>query len=150
MMSYKVIHGGVDFDVVVRNPEEDVIYASFAGEHGEEDRIYFTTHSKLEYAYCIDNRGYSKGRKVVQLEIGLTSLKRWKQRIDPLKRLMVHTEGSFLATSEDQVILRVREMNMREQVEKLFSLVALRGVTNIVIVACVGVINYFVLKRALR
>ncbi|GET87172.1 hypothetical protein, conserved [Leishmania tarentolae] len=140
-MHYHVMEGENDFDVFIRDVDGHVIYASYAGEHGAEDRVYFTTHAKKEHAYCIDNRDYSGELKVIKMEVGLTSLKRWKNRIDPLRKLMTRTDGFVLGMHDDQILLRMKEQNMREWVEKIFTMLTVRLVSEAVVVAAIALLN---------
>lgn len=140
-MHYHVLRGGDDFDLRILDPDNQVIYSSYAGEHGMEDRVYFTTRSAKEYSYCIDNRGYSKERKSIKMNIGITSLKRWKTRIDPLDRLMSQAEGYFLGMIDDQMMIRLRETSLREQLEKTFTLMSVRAITEALIIVVITLVN---------
>ncbi|ORC86239.1 cop-coated vesicle membrane protein p24 precursor [Trypanosoma theileri] len=147
MLHYHVLHGGDDFDVYIRDPRNRTVYVSYAGEHEMEDRVYFTKHMHGEYAYCIDNRPYSGSRKVIKLVIGVTSLTRWKERIDPLTRLMLRTDSYMLGLHEDQIIFRLREQDLRKKVDESSKLLLARGLTETVIIVFVSVLHVLLIKH---
>lgn len=153
-MHYHVMDGGDDFDVFIRDVDGHVIYASYAGEHAAEDRVYFTTHSRKEHAYCIDNRDYSGAPKMIKMEVGLTSLKRWKNRIDPLRKLMLRTDGFVMGMHDDQILLRLKEGGMREWVEKVFTMLTVRTATEAFVVFVIGLLNVllisYIFKRSAK
>jgi hypothetical protein len=153
-MHYHVMEGGDDFDVFIRDVDGHIIYASYAGEHEAEDRVYFTTHARKEHAYCIDNRDYSGEPKVIKMEVGLTSLKRWKSRIDPLRKLMLRTDGFVMGMHDDQILLRLRENGLREWVERIFTMLVVRTVTEASVVLVIALLNAllisYILKRAAK
>lgn len=153
-MHYHVLEGDIDFDVFIRDVDGHVIYASYAGEHEAEDRVYFTTHAQKEHAYCIDNKDYSGAPKMIKMEVGLTSLKRWKSRIDPLRKLMLNTEGFAMGMHDDQILLRLKESTMREWVEKIFSMLVVRTVTEALVVLVIALLNAllisFIFRRAAK
>ncbi|KPI83938.1 hypothetical protein ABL78_7018 [Leptomonas seymouri] len=153
-MHYHVMEGGDDFDVFIRDVDGHVLYASYAGEHELEDRVYFTTHAQKEHAYCIDNSDYSGKRKVIKMEVGLTSLKRWKSRIDPLRKLMLRTDGFVMGMHDDQLLLRLKETGMREWVEKTFTMLLVRAVTEALVVFVIAMLNTvlisYIFKRAAK
>lgn len=151
-MHYHVLEGDDDFDVSIRDVNGRAIYTSYAGEHDLEDRIYFTTNSKIEHSYCIDNRDYSGSKKRIKMEIGLTSLKRWKDRIDPLRKLMRRTDSYLLGMHDDQILLRLKEQNLMSWVDKIYTMLVIRIFTESSIVVIVGLVNIifisFLFKRA--
>lgn len=149
-MHYLVVQGQDDFDVYVRNSDNRTIYASFAGEHDIEDRVYFTTRTPSEHSYCIDNRPYSKTKKLIKMDIGLTSLKRWKRRIDPLNKFMQKLDGSFLGMHEDQILARIREQTLRESLERVFSLIAVRSATETVVIVVITFLNVVLIAHLLK
>ncbi|KPA77369.1 hypothetical protein ABB37_07239 [Leptomonas pyrrhocoris] len=153
-MHYHVMEGGNDFDVSIRDVDGHLIYASYAGEHGADDRVYFTTHTRKEHAYCIDNRDYSGAPKTIKMEVGLTSLKRWKSRIDPLRKLMTRTEGFVMGMNDDQILLRLKEGGMREWVEKIFTMLLVRTATEALVVLVIAMLNAllisYIFKRAVK
>ncbi|SYZ64122.1 emp24/gp25L/p24_family/GOLD (plasmid) [Leishmania braziliensis MHOM/BR/75/M2904] len=140
-MHYHVMAGENDFDVFIRDVDGHVIYASYAGEHGAEDRVYFTTHANKEHAYCIDNRDYSGEPKMIKMEVGLTSLKRWKNRIDPLRKIMTRADGFVMGMHDDQILLRMKEQGIREWVEKIFTMLTVRLVTEAFVVTLIALLN---------
>lgn len=147
---YKVLQGDNDFDVSVRGNDNRTLYASFAGEHGDEERVYFTTRRPGEHSYCIGNRMYSGSKKLVKIDIGLTSLKRFKSRIDPLNKVMGRAEGSFLGMAEDQILARIREAQLRERLEALYTLLTVRGATETALVIIMTLFNVALISRLLR
>ncbi|AYU77398.1 emp24/gp25L/p24 family/GOLD [Leishmania donovani] len=149
-MHYHVMEGENDFDVFIRDVDGHVIYASYAGEHGAEDRVYFTTHANKEHAYCIDNRDYSGELKVIKMEVGLTSLKRWKNRIDPLRKLMTRTDGFVMGMHDDQILLRMKEQGIREWVEKIFTMLTVRLVAEAFVMAVIALLNVFSITYLFR
>ncbi|KAK7198522.1 emp24/gp25L/p24 family/GOLD [Novymonas esmeraldas] len=149
-MHYHVMEGDNDFDVFIRDVDGHVIYASYAGEHGAEDRVYFTTHARKEHAYCIDNSDYSGEPKMIKMEVGLTSLKRWKNRIDPLRKLMTRTDGFVMGMHDDQILLRMKEQGVREWVEKIFTMLKVRLVTEATVVAVIALLNAVIVTYLFR
>ncbi|KAG5509476.1 hypothetical protein JKF63_06787 [Porcisia hertigi] len=149
-MHYHVMEGGNDFDVFIRDVDAHVVYASYAGEHGAEDRVYLTTHSNKEHAYCIDNRDYSGQPKMIKMEVGLTSLKRWKSRLDPLRKLMTRTDGFVMGMHDDQILLRMKEQGIREWVEKVFTMLTVRMVTEAFVLMAIASINAFCIMHLFR
>ncbi|KEG14830.1 cop-coated vesicle membrane protein p24 precursor [Trypanosoma grayi] len=147
MLHYHVMQGGDDFDVYVRDPKNRTVYVSYAGEHELEDRVYFTKHTQGEYSYCIDNRPYSGSRKSVKMLMGVTSLKRWKERIDPLTRLMHWTDSFMLGMHTDQMIFRMRERSLREKVEESNTLVFLRGAAETVVIVFVSLFHVLLIRH---
>ncbi|EPY26285.1 hypothetical protein STCU_00862 [Strigomonas culicis] len=147
---YHILYGGDDFDFYVRDSLNKTVYVSYAGEHGLEDRVYFTTQNRQEHSYCFDNRGYSKRKKGIKMDIGLTSLKRWKQRIDPLQRAMHKNDGFFLGLLDDQMLLRMRENDLRIHVEKLYSLMVARGITEVVLIVATVLVNIVFISYLFR
>ncbi|KAG5483251.1 hypothetical protein CUR178_04831 [Leishmania enriettii] len=149
-MHYHVLEGENDFDVLIRDVDGHVIYASYAGEHGAEDRVYFTTRAKKEHAYCIDNRDYSGEPKMIKMEVGLTSLKRWKSRIDPLRKLMTRTDGFVMGMHDDQILLRMKEKGIRGWVEKIFTMLTVRLVAEAFVVTFIALLNAVSIRYLLR
>ncbi|KAG8345732.1 putative emp24 gp25L p24 family GOLD [Trypanosoma vivax] len=147
LIHIKVIHGGKDFDVYVRDPHNKTVYVSYAGEHRSEDRVYFTKRALGEYSYCVDNRPYSGETKIVNFAIGVKSLKRWKDRIDPLMRLMQRSDGYIMGLHDDQMVLRMREGSLREKVNESRKLVLLRGLAETVVVVFVSVLQVVLIKQ---
>lgn len=147
---YHVLYGGDDFDFYIRDSLNKTVYVSYAGEHGLEDRVYFTTQNRQEYSYCFNNRGYSKRKKGIKMEIGLTSLKKWKQRIDPLQRAMHKNDGFFLGLIDDQLMLRMQEGDLRAHVEKMYSLMVARGITEVVLIVATVLVNILFISYLFR
>ncbi|KAG5483389.1 hypothetical protein LSCM1_04937 [Leishmania martiniquensis] len=149
-MHYHVMEGADDFDLFIRDADGHIIYASYAGEHGAEDRVYFTTRARKEHAYCIDNRDYSGKPKMIKMEVGLTSLKRWKNRIDPLRKLMTRTDGFVMGMHDDQILLRMKEQGVREWVEKIFTMLTVRLVTEAFVVTVIALLNALTIRYLFR
>lgn len=149
-LHYQVIQGDEDFDVIIRDPYQRAVYASYAGEHEAEDRVYFTTRSPKQYEYCFDNRNYSASKKLIKVDIGLTTLKRWKRRIDPLDKVMKRSEGVFLGMHEDQILLRLREQMVKEKLEDVLRLLTQREAVETVIIIAVAALNVALVTRLLR
>ncbi|KAH9597903.1 GOLD domain [Trypanosoma melophagium] len=147
MLHYHVLHGDDDFDVYIRDARNRTVYVSYAGEHELEDRVYFTKHLHGEYSYCIDNHPYSGSRKTIKMVIGVTSLQRWKERIDPLTRLMLRTDSYMLGLHEDQIIFRLRERKLREKVDESNALMLARGVAETVIIVFVSILHVILIKH---
>nr|CCC91472.1 conserved hypothetical protein [Trypanosoma congolense IL3000] len=147
MFHYRTPRGGSDFDVHIRDPHNRTVYVSYAGEHNGEGRVYFTKRVLGEYSYCIDNSLYSAGRKTVHITIGMTSLKRWRERIDPLMRLMGHSDGFMMAMHDDQMIFRLRERHLRQKLDETRKLVVLRGVAETVVILFVCTLQVILVRR---
>ncbi|EKF98474.1 cop-coated vesicle membrane protein p24 precursor [Trypanosoma cruzi] len=147
MLHYHVLHGGDDFDVSIRDPKNKTIYVSYAGEHELEDRVYFTKHLHGEYSYCIDNRPYSGSRKSVTISIGVTSLKRWKDRIDPLTRMMLRTDSFMLGLHQDQIIFRLRQRNLHESIEESKTLLLLQGAAETLFILLLSFLHVLLIKH---
>ncbi|RNF26980.1 COP-coated vesicle membrane protein p24 precursor [Trypanosoma conorhini] len=147
MLHYRVLRGGDDFDLRIRNPRNRTVYVSYAGEHDLEDRVYFTKHMRGEYSYCVDNRPYSGGTKAVKMSIGLTSLKRWKDRIDPLTRSMLRTDSFMLGLHEDQILFRLRERSLRDNIEESKKLLIATGVAESVVIVLLSFLHVILIKH---
>ncbi|CCW67852.1 unnamed protein product [Phytomonas sp. Hart1] len=141
VMHYQLVQGDIDFDVFIRDSINKTIYASFAGEHETSERIYFTTRTTQQYAFCVDSSRYTTSKQLIKMDIGFTSLKRWKPRLDPLRKLMTVSDGLFLGLHDDQMMMRLREQSLREGLEKTFTMLIVHGVTEILIVVMVSFLN---------
>ncbi|CCW64285.1 unnamed protein product [Phytomonas sp. EM1] len=141
VMHYQLVQGDIDFDVFVRDSKNKTLYASFAGEHEQSERVYFTTRTTQQYSFCVDNSRYSTSKKLIKMDIGFTSLKRWKPRLDPLRKLMTVSDGLFLGLHDDQMLMQLREQSLREGLEKTFTMLIVHGVTEILIVVMVSFLN---------
>ncbi|RNF04263.1 cop-coated vesicle membrane protein p24 precursor [Trypanosoma rangeli] len=146
-LHYRVLRGGDDFDVYIRSPRNKTVYVSYAGEHELEDRVYFTKHLHGEYSYCIDNSQYSGSRKTVQMSIGVTSLKRWKDRIDPLTKSMLRTDSVMLGLHDDQIIFRLRERDLRDMIEESKKLLFLSGAAETAVIVILSFLYVILIKH---
>ncbi|AAZ12424.1 emp24/gp25L/p24 family/GOLD, putative [Trypanosoma equiperdum] len=147
MFHYHSLRGGNDFDFYIRDPDNRTVYVSYAGEHADEERVYFTKRVLGEYSYCVDNRPYTGSIKTVKMSVGMTSLKRWKDRIDPLMRMMDGSDRFMLAMHDDQMIFRLREEHLRKKVQESKKLVLFRGVAETAVILFVCTLQVLLIKR---